>query len=116
MVTIPFIPGTGLLQSAMAGVTDILPVLPVQRAISSMGGVKAVPQPPIEQFSQSAPAGVEVMLQKLLEVRGEIGGPDKARAEREAPVREFHGAPVTYGGFSPSRRAPTEIVRLLAVA
>lgn len=98
----------------MAGVTDILPQLPVQRALSAAGGVSAVPRPPIEYVAQNAPAGVEVMLQKLLEVRGVIGGPDKARAEREAPVREFHGAPVTYDGFSPSRRAPTFSVYLVA--
>lgn len=100
----------------MAGVTGILPQLPVQRALSAAGGVSAVPRPPIEHIAQDAPAGVEVMFQKLLEVRGAIGGPDKARAEREAPVREFHGAPVTYDGFSPSRRAPTEVIRLLAIA
>src|SRR5690606_1131529 len=98
----------------MADVTAILPQLPVQRGLSAAGKLSAVPRPPIETIAQGTPAGVEVMLQKLLEARGVTGGPDKAKAEREAPVREFHGAPVTYEGFSPSRRPPPSIIYLLA--
>lgn len=56
------------------------------------------------------------MLQKLLQIRGEIGGPDKAKAEREAPVRQFHGAPITYDGFGSARRPPAESVFLIAIA
>lgn len=91
-----------------------MPQLPIQRAtMAAGGGVGPVPRSRIELITQGAPAGIEVMLQKLLEVRGVIGGPDKARAEREAPVREFHGAPVTYDGFATPRRPPAESIRLI---
>lgn len=101
----------------MSDVTSIIPDLPVQRATLSAGGkIGPVPQSRLELISQGNPAGAEVMLQKLLEIRGDIGGPDTARARREATVREFYGAPITYDGFSVPRRAPAESVRLVAVA
>ena len=101
----------------MSTVAAIIPTLTFQRATVDAGGkIGPVPQSRAEIITQGSPAGVEVMLQKLLEIRGEIGGPDKARAEREAPVREFHGAPVTYNGFSTPRRPPAESIRLVAVA
>lgn len=59
-------------------------------------------------------AGVEVMLQELLRIRAEIGGPDKAKAEREAVVREFHGAPVTYNGYGVARTAPAMSIYIIA--
>lgn len=101
----------------MSDVLAIIPQLPVQRAtLTAGGGVGPVPQSRIEAITQGSPAGVEVMLQKLLEIRGDIGGPDTARARREASVPEFYGAPITYDGFSMPRRPPTESVRLVAVA
>jgi hypothetical protein len=59
-------------------------------------------------------AGVEVMLQQLLRIRAEIGGPEKAKAEREAPVREFHAAPITYDGYGVARTAPAMSVYIIA--
>lgn len=72
------------------------------------------PKSRAEIMSAGQLPGAEVMLQKLLEVRGEIGGPDKAKAEREAPVRQFHGAPITYDGFGKTqRRPPAESINLV---
>jgi len=59
-------------------------------------------------------AGAEVMLQELLRIRAELGGPDKARAEREAPVREFHSAPITYNGYGISRQPPSMSIYIIA--
>jgi hypothetical protein len=59
-------------------------------------------------------AGVEVMMQELLRIRAELGGPEKAKAEREATVREFHGAPITYNGYGVSRQPPSMSVYILA--
>lgn len=59
-------------------------------------------------------AGVEVMLQQLLRIRAEIGGPDQAEAERNATVREFHSAPITYDGYGISRSAPAMSIYIIA--
>lgn len=59
-------------------------------------------------------AGVETMLQVLLRVRAEIGGPEKAKAEREAVVREFHAAPITYDGYGVARTPPAMSVYIIA--
>lgn len=59
-------------------------------------------------------AGVEVMLQQLLRIRAELGGPDKARQEREATVREFHSAPITYNGYGVGRSAPAMSIYIIA--
>ncbi len=97
----------------MSSVTDILPPLPVERATMVIG-TGGKPQSRIEAITNGQLPGAEIMLQKLLEVRGEIGGPDKAKAEREAAVRQFHAAPVTYDGFGKAqRRPPTESVNLV---
>lgn len=99
----------------MADITAILPSLPVERATTVLGK-GPVPRSRIEIITEGALPGAEVMLQMLLEIRGEIGGPDKAKAEREAPVREFHAAPITYNGYGIARRPPTESVYLIANA
>lgn len=99
----------------MAEITANIPPLPVERAKPAMG-TGPTPRSRLEIIAQDAPAGVEIMLQKLLQIRGEIGGPDKAKAEREAPVRQFHGAPITYDGFGSARRPPAESVFLIAIA
>ena len=96
----------------MSSITAIYPVLPAQRAGLSYG-VGTSPQSLAEVVSSGQPSGVETMMQQLLRVRGEIGGPDKARAEQEAPLREFHPPPVTEGGFSPPRMAPARVIDLL---
>jgi hypothetical protein len=97
----------------MTDVTAIYPKLP-----SAMGrlsyGVGPNPQSLAEVVSAGQPAGAETMLQQLLMIRGQVGGPEKAEAERQAPVREFHGAPIIEGGFSPQRTAPAHIIDLLA--
>lgn len=59
-------------------------------------------------------SGVEVMMQQLLRIRAELGGPDKAEAERNANVREFHSAPITYNGYGVSRTAPVMSVYIIA--
>jgi hypothetical protein len=59
-------------------------------------------------------AGAEVMLQELLRIRAELGGPEKARAEQEATVREFHEAPITYNGFAIARQPPAMSVYIIA--
>ncbi|WP_341702413.1 hypothetical protein [Ferrovibrio sp.] len=94
-------------------VVDIIPRLPYESAPLGIG-IGPVPQSRAEIVSAGQPSGVETMLQQLLVIRGELGGPDKARAEREAPLREFHGAPITYDGFAVARRPPTMSVYLLA--
>lgn len=94
-------------------VVDIIPRLPYE-AVPLGLGIGVTPQSRAELVSAGQPSGVETMLQKLLEVRGEIGGPDQAKAEREAPLREFHGAPITYDGFAQTRMAPVMTVYLLA--
>lgn len=99
----------------MADVTAIIPKLPIERVAVSFG-IGPVPQSRVEIITEGALPGVETMLQVLLEIRGEIGGPDKAKAEREAPVRQFHNAPITYDGLATVRRPPTESVFLVARA
>jgi hypothetical protein len=59
-------------------------------------------------------AGVEVMLQELLRIRAALGGPEKAKAEREATVREFHEAPITYDGYAIARQPPSMSIYILA--
>lgn len=97
----------------MSSITAIYPVLPALRA--SLGrGVGTSPQSLAEVVSAGQPAGAETMMQQLLKIRGEIGGPDKARAEQEASLHEFHAPPITEGGFSPPRMAPARTIDLLA--
>ncbi len=98
----------------MSAITDILPPLPVDKGTVTLS-TGGQPRSRAEIVSEGQLPGAETMLQKLLEVRGEIGGPDKAKAEREAPVREFHGAPITYDGFAKvQRRPPAESIFLIA--
>ncbi|MCW0236500.1 MAG: hypothetical protein OJJ21_23085 [Ferrovibrio sp.] len=59
-------------------------------------------------------AGAEIMLQELLRIRAELGGPEKARAEQEATVREFHEAPITYNGYGIARQPPSMSVYIIA--
>lgn len=97
----------------MPDLTAIYPELPVQRGKITFG-IGPVPQSRAEIVSAGSLAGAETMLQKLLEIRGDIGGPDTARARREAPVREFVNAPITYDGFGAPRRPPPESIYLVA--
>lgn len=97
----------------MTDVTAIYPKLPTQMASLSYGvGVR--PQSLAEVVSSGQPAGAETMMQQLLKIRGAIGGPDQARAEQEASLREFHPPPITEGGFSPARTPPAESINLIA--
>lgn len=96
-------------------VLDIIPPL----VVHSVGQVlpKGMPKDRGEIVSDALGGlpGVEIMLQKLLEIRGEMGGADKMIAERNASVREFHGAPITYDGFgNATRRPPSSTVFLVA--
>ena len=98
----------------MSNITAIIPSLPIERASMTLS-TGGMPKSRAEIVSEGQLPGAETMLQKLLEVRGEIGGPDKAKAEREAPVREFHGAPITYDGFANAQlRPPAESIFLVA--
>lgn len=99
----------------MPNVTDIIPPLPIERGTVTLS-TGGMPKSRAEIVSEGQMPGVETLLQKLLEVRGEIGGPDKAKAEREAPVREFHGAPITYDGFANVQRRPPAQSILLIIA
>lgn len=97
-------------------VLDILPKLAVQQSKTALGGASNLRSlaEVISTATGSLP-GAEAMFQKLLEIRAELGGPDKAKAEREAAVREFHPAPLTYNGFgTTSRRPPSMTVYILA--
>lgn len=97
-------------------VTDIIPLLTAQ-AVGPVLPKGSTPRDRAEVVSQhnGGMPGVEVMLQKLLEIRGEMGGPDKMIAERNAPVREFHSPPVTYDGFANTpRRPPSSSIFLVA--
>lgn len=88
-------------------VQDIIAKLPAQSMTPTLptGGQPRSRAEIVANASGSLP-GVEIMLQRLLEIQGEIGGPDKAKAEREASVREFHSAPITYDGFGNASRKP----------
>ncbi len=100
----------------MSSVADIIPPLPVEIA-KIVVGTNGQPRSRSEVVTDGALSGAEIMLQKLLEIRGEIGGPEKAKAEREATVREFHGAPITYDGFGKAvRRPPPDTIYLIANA
>jgi len=98
------------------GVFDIYPELPV-KSVGITLATGGRPMARAEVFANAAGGmpGAEIMLQKLLEIRGEIGGPDKANAEREASVREFHGAPITYDGFGNASRKPP-VMMIYAIA
>ena len=97
----------------MTDVTAIYPKLMTERGKLSYG-VGPSPQSLAEIVSAGMPSGVETMIQQLLKIRGEIGGPDKARAEQEARLREFHNPPITEGGFMPARTAPARSIDLIA--
>lgn len=97
-------------------VTDIIPHLPSRSMTPTLptGGQPRSRAEIVANASGSLP-GAEIMLQRLLEVRGELGGPEKAKAERESPVREFHSPPVTYDGFgNASRKPPTMMIYAIA--
>jgi hypothetical protein len=97
-------------------VLSIIPQLPAQSiGLTLATGGQPKSRAEIVSGATGSLPGVEIMLQKLLQVRGEIGGPEKAKAEREAPVREFHGAPITYDGFGNSSRQPPPMM-VFAVA
>ncbi|HEX6956916.1 MAG TPA: hypothetical protein VF194_02940 [Ferrovibrio sp.] len=96
----------------MSDLTAIIPRLPVERATVAIA-TGGMPKSRIEVITEGALPGAETMLQKLLEIRGKIGGPDKERAERESRVPEFHAAPITYDGFAVVRRPPAESIRLV---
>lgn len=88
-------------------VQDIIPKLPAQSiGLTLATGGQPKSRAEIVSGASGALPGVEIMLQRLLEVRGELGGPDKAKAERESPAREFHAAPITYDGFGNASRKP----------
>ncbi len=97
-------------------VIDVIPKLAVQQSRISIGGpgnIKSLAEV-ISSATGSLP-GAEAMFQKLLEIRAELGGPDQARAEREATVREFHSPPITYNGFGQtSRKSPAMTAFILA--
>lgn len=88
-------------------IQDIIPKLPVQSVGLGLntGGMPRSRAEIVSAAFGGLP-GVEIMLQRLLETRGEIGGPAKAQAEREAPLREFHGSPITYDGLGNATRKP----------
>jgi hypothetical protein len=92
---------------------SLAPQLSAQAATISMKPLAA--QSRSELVGQiNGVAGVEVMLQELLRIRAELGGPEKAKAEREAVVREFHGAPITYNGYGVARTPPAMSVYIIA--
>lgn len=99
----------------MADVTALIPKLTVERVQISYG-IEPVPRSRVEIITEGNLPGAETMLQVLLEIRGMIGGPEKAKAEREAKLREFHNAPITYDGLATVRRPPTESVWLVMEA
>lgn len=100
-------------KALMTDVTAIYPKLMTERAKLSYG-VGPNPQSLAEVVSAGQPSGIGTMIQKLLQVRGEIGGPDKARAEQQDRVPEFHNAPITYDGFAQPRLPPTQTINLIA--
>jgi hypothetical protein len=98
------------------GVQDIIPRLAVQSAgVVIATGMQPKSRAEIVAAALGGLPGAEIMFQRLLEIRAELGGPDQARAEREAPVREFHSPPVTYDGFGKAqRRPPAQTTYILA--
>lgn len=99
----------------MAGVTDLLqPLVAYSSPVVLPTGGQPRSRAEIVAANMGGIAGAEVMLQKLLEIRGKMGGADQARAEQEAPFREFKEPPVTYDGFAAVRRPPTSSIFLVA--
>lgn len=97
-------------------VLDIIPRLAVESATLVMAtGMQPKSRAEMVSSAMGGLPGAETMFQKLLEIRAELGGPDQARAERDAPLREFHSPPVTYDGFgSAQRKPPAQTTYILA--